>query len=85
VAAPKPQAASQNTTAEAERQRPDLTESSRSESSGHWQRSTQNGHPDFSEAAVQADWATASFVATKLPFVTSHIRPQPAGRGGHPI
>lgn len=41
---------------------------------------TQNGHPDFSEAAVQADWATASFVATKLPFVTSHIRPSVATR-----
>jgi len=53
VAAPKPQAASQNTTAEAERQRPDLTESSRSESSGHWQRSTHSRPPARRKADVQ--------------------------------
>ena len=42
---------------------------------------TQSGHPDFSEAAGQADQATASFVAMKLPFVTSHTRPSAVGHG----
>ena len=44
--------------AEAESQRPDLTESSRSDSSGHWQRSTLSGSSSNWKAAVQR-WSSA--------------------------
>jgi hypothetical protein len=33
------------------------------------------GHPDFPEAAAEARGPSVSFAATKLPFVTSQLRP----------
>ncbi len=36
---------------------------------------TQTGHPDFPEAAAEARGPSVSFAATKLPFVTSQLRP----------
>ncbi len=39
---------------------------------------TLTGHPDFPEAAAEARGPSVSFAATKLPFVTSQLRPQPA-------
>jgi len=36
---------------------------------------TQTGHPDFPEAAAEARGPSVSFAATKLPFVTSRLRP----------
>ena len=41
---------------------------------------TQTGHPDFPEAAAEARGPSVSFAATKLPFVTSRLRPEAAGR-----
>jgi len=41
--------------------------------------STQTGHPDFPEAAAEARGPSVSFAATKLPFVTSRLRPQAVG------
>jgi len=41
---------------------------------------TQTGHPDFPEAAAEARGPSVSFAATKLPFVTSRLRPPAAGR-----
>ena len=40
---------------------------------------TLTGHPDFPEAAAEARGPSVSFAATKLPFVTSQLRPSPAG------
>ena len=40
--------------------------------------STLTGHPDFPEAAAEARWPSVSFAATKLPFVTSRLRPSAA-------
>ena len=37
---------------------------------------TQTGHPDFPEAAAEARGPSVSFAATKLPFVTSQLRPK---------
>jgi len=44
---------------------------------------TQTGHPDFPEAAAEARGPSVSFAATKLPFVTSRLRPTAAGRCFH--
>ena len=44
--------------------------------SGELEVSTQTGHPDFPEAAAEARGPSVSFAATKLPFVTSRLRPQ---------
>ena len=41
---------------------------------------TQTGHPDFPEAAAEARGPSVSFAATRLPFVTSRLRPSPAVR-----
>ena len=41
---------------------------------------TQTGHPNFPEAAAEARWLSVSFAATKLPFVTSRLRPSPVAR-----
>ena len=41
---------------------------------------TQTGHPDFPEAAAEARGPSVSFAATKLPFVTSRLRPAAAAQ-----
>ena len=41
---------------------------------------TQTGHPDFPEAAAEARGPSVSFAATKLPFVTSRLRPSAVAR-----
>jgi hypothetical protein len=65
--------------AEAERQRPDLTESSRSDSSGHWQRSTLSGRSGFSKPASQPNPDSANWNAPKPPLATSTYRPRRDG------
>ena len=54
-------------TAEAERQRPDLTESSRSDSSGHWQQSTHSRPPARRKADVQRRANRRRFSAVQRP------------------
>jgi len=66
--------------AEAESQRPDLTESSRSDSSGHWQRSTHTCPTSCSKAAVAANAEFPSFAATNRPLGNSCFRPTAAIR-----